>query len=226
MAREAYSLEQLETEIQAFYPGTTTWEVGDKRHQASWSDHNKNANGVYCAKDILSNGGLNLKAFVAWVVANPHPNLRYVIHDHKIYQRKNGFRAEDYNGVAAHETWVHVSVGNGPDGRSTEGYDNRTSWGIGNLGKNVKPVRPSAPPKEGWTDRLVKDLRTLKRNMEGYDVKVAQACLNLHGANLKEDGKFGPNTGRETRDFQRAKGLTVDEQIGKNTWTVLLRGKK
>jgi hypothetical protein len=226
MTREAYSLEQLETELQEFYPGTTTWEVGDKRHQSTWSDHNANSRGVYCAKDILSDGGLPLAAFVAWITANPHPNLRYVIYNRKIYQRKNGFKPQDYNGINAHEHHVHVSVGNGPDGRSTEDYDNRTQWGISYLGKNVKPVKPSRPVTQGWTDKLVNDLRTLKRNMEGYDVKCAQALLNLHGANLKEDGKFGPNTGRETRDFQRAKGLTVDEKIGKNTWSMLLRGKR
>jgi putative peptidoglycan binding protein len=224
MAREAYSLQQLETELQEFYPGTTTWEVGDKRHQASYSDHNENSKGVYCAKDVLPNGGLNLRAFVMWITANPHPNLRYVIFDHKIYERRNHFQPRDYNGTAAHETWVHVSVGNGPDGRSTEGYDSRATWGISYLGKNVKPVKPSKPVSKGWTDKLMSDLPTLKRGAKSPLVGRMQALLNTYGAGLKEDDDFGPATGRELRDFQRDKDLTVDEHCGKNTWSKLVKG--
>lgn len=224
MTREAYSLRQLEREMQEFYPGTTTWEVGDKSHQSGWSDHNANTDGVYCAKDILSDGGLPLAAFVAWITANPHPCLRYVIFNRKIYQRKNGFRAEDYHGVNAHATHVHISVGNGPDGRSTSNYDNQTLWGLTFLGKNVKPSKPSKPTSNGWTDKLMSDLPTLKRGSKGAAVKRAQALLNTYGANLKEDGVFGANTGRETRDFQRDKGLTVDENIGRNTWSKLVKG--
>lgn len=224
MAREAYSLAQLETELQEFYPGTTTWEVGDKQHQASYSDHNANAKGVYCAKDILSDGGLPLAAFVAWITANPHPNLRYVIYMRKIYHRRDNFAAKDYNGVNAHEKHVHVSVGNGPDGRSTSDYDSRASWGVSHLGKNVKPTKPSKPISEGWTEKLMKDLPTLKRNSKGPAVKRWQALLNTRGAGLKEDGAFGTNTGRETRDFQREAGLTVDEKVGKNTWSKMLVG--
>lgn len=224
MAREAYSLQQLETELQEFYPDTTTWEVGDKRHQASYSDHNENKYGVYCAKDILSDGGLPLAAFVAWITANPHPNLRYVIYDRKIYHRRDNFEAKEYNGVNAHEKHVHVSVGNGPDGRSTSDYDSRASWGVSYLGKNVKPVKPSKPVSKGWTDKLMSDLPTLKRGSKGPIVGRAQALLNTYGAGLKEDDDFGPATGREVRDFQRVHDLTVDEKIGKYTWSRLLKG--
>lgn len=222
MAREAYSLQQLETELQEFYPGTTTWEEGDKSHKATWSDHNKNAAGVYCAKDILSDGGLPLAAFVAWITANPHPCLRYVIYKDKIYHRRDNFDAKEYTG--SYHSHVHVSVGNGPDGRSTSDYDVRSSWGVSYLGKNVKPVKPSKPVSKGWTDKLMSDLPLLKRNSKGPAVERWQALLNTRGANLKEDGFFGPNTGRDTRDFQRDHGLTVDEKVGKNTWSKMLVG--
>lgn len=225
MAREAYSLEQLETELQEFYPGTTTWEVGDKAHQSTWSDHNKNKAGVYCAKDILGNGGLPLGAFVAWITANPHPNLRYVIYKRKIYHRRDNFAAKDYNGINAHEHHVHVSVGNGPDGRSTSDYDSRASWGVSYLGKNVKPTKPSKPVSKGWTEKLMNDLPELRRNSKGPAVKNWQALLNTEGAGLKEDGVFGASTGRETRDYQRRNDLTVDEIVGKKTWSRKLVGK-
>lgn len=222
MAREAYSLQQLENELQECYPGTTTWEKGDKSHQATWSDHNANKYGVYCAKDILSNGGLPLGAFVAWITANPHPNLRYVIYKDKIYERSNGFDPEDYTGD--YHKHVHVSVGNGPDGRSTSDYDNRTLWGVTYLGKNVKPTKPSRPTTKGWTDKLMADLPTLKRNSKGPAVKRWQALLNTKGANLKEDGDFGRATGLATRNFQHDNGLNVDEFVGQKTWTKMLVG--
>lgn len=224
MAREAYSLQQLETELQEFYPGTTTWELGDKRHQDTYSDHNPNSKDVICAKDILHDGGLPLAAFVAWITANPHPNLRYVIYNRKIYHRRDNFASKDYNGVNAHEKHVHVSVGNGPDGRSTSGYDDRTTWGVSYLGKNVRPTKPSRPATEGWTDKLMADLPELKRNSKGKYVKRAQALLNTRGYNLREDGEFGKLTGVATRDFQHDNGLTVDEVIGKKTWTKLVSG--
>jgi hypothetical protein len=159
-----------------------------------------------------------------WITANPHPNLRYVIYDRKIYHRRNGFEPQDYDGINAHESHVHVSVGNGPDGRSTGDYDSRASWGISYLGKNVKPVKPSKPVSKEWTDKLMADLPTLKRGAKSPLVGRMQALLNTYGAGLKEDDDFGPTTGRELRDFQRAKDLTVDEHCGKNTWSRLLKG--
>src|SRR5688572_14407214 len=96
--REAKSLKTLESEIQAGYPGTTTWEIGDKAHRDTWSDHNPNASDVVCGKDVLGDHGMNLQAFTDHLIAYPHPNLRYVIFNRKIYQRKNGFKAEPYSG--------------------------------------------------------------------------------------------------------------------------------
>jgi hypothetical protein len=223
MAREAYSLRQLETEIQEFYPGTTTWEKGDANHQASFSDHNENKAGVYCAKDILDNGGMNLAEFVRWLTANPHPNLRYVIYKDKIYHRRDNFEPKEYTGK--YHKHVHVSVGNGPDGRSTSGYDNRASWGIANLGKNPTPVKPSKPTTQGWTDKLMAELPEVSRNTTGRYVNVVQALLNISGAGLAEDGKFGDHTERETKEYQRKHGLTPDGVVGKRTWPVLIKGK-
>lgn len=221
MAREAYSLQQLEREIQKGFPGTTTWEVGDKAHQNTWSDHNPNTDGVICAKDVLGDGGLNLRAFVNALIERPHPNLRYVIYKRKIYQRSNGFEPKDYNGVNAHLNHVHVSVGNGPDGRSTSNYDNSTLWGIATTPTTPKPKPPATT---GWTDKLMAELPTLKEGAKGAPTERAQALLNAWGAQLKEDGIFGPVTKKTTKNFQKAKKLTQDGIIGRHTWTRLVKG--
>lgn len=224
--RLARSLQQLESEIKSRYPGTTVWDIGDTSHQSGYSDHNPNAAGVVCAIDVKGDGGMGLAGFVAHLLAFPHPNLRYVIHNRKIYQRKNGFAAQDYFGVNAHKDHVHVSVGTGPDGRSTGGYDNSSSWGLANLGA-PKPTVPTTPstPSTDWTKELIMSLPTLRRGSDGSAVKRLQGLLHAAGQRDSAiDGDFGPGTERAVKDFQRAKGLSVDGIVGPKTWTRLVKG--
>lgn len=225
MAREAKSLQVLESEIQEHFPGTTTWEKGDSAHQATWSDHNENAAGVYCAKDVLSDDGLNLQAFTDHLIANPHPNLRYVIFNRKIYQRKNGFEAQPYNGVNKHKTHVHVSVGSGPDGRSTSGYDSTAPWGIGALkgkpSQPSKPVEPSQPSTE-TTENLEDNMPTLKRGAKGRNVRILQGLLVAWGFKVSIDGIFGTQTEKQARAFQAKYAKPIDGVVGSVTWRELL----
>lgn len=222
--REAKSLQVLEAEIQEYYPGTTTWEIGDASHQEGWSDHNPNDANAVCAKDVKSDGGLNLQAFTNHLIANPHPNLRYVIFNRKIYQRKNGFAEQDYNGVNAHKTHVHVSVGNGPDGRSTSGYDGTASWEIGALkGKPSKPSKPTEPSKPSTrTTNLEGNMPKLKRGSKGRAVKMLQALLGVWGFKVFVDGIFGKQTEDAVRSFQAKYAKPVDGIVFTVTWNKLL----
>lgn len=219
--REARSLQTLEDELQEHYPGTTTWEIGDKAHQNTWSDHNPNGSNVVCAKDILGNAGLDLRELCAHLVANPHPNLRYVIFDHKIYHRSNDFEPEDYAGKSGHETHLHASVGNGPDGRSITGYDNTVSWGIHRLkGKPSQPTQPSKPST--GTGKLGSKMPTVKRGNKGTTVRRLQALLTANGYKTSIDGIFGPQTDRVLRAFQSKYAKPVDGIAGPITWNALL----
>lgn len=220
--REAKSLQTLEAEIQEHFPGTTTWEIGDEDHQDDWSDHNPNDKNVVCGKDVLSDDGLNLQAFVDHLITNPHPNLRYVIFNRKIYQRKNGFKAQPYNGKNAHKTHVHVSVGNGPDGRSTSGYDSTAPWGIGALkGKPSKPTTPSKPST--GTGKLGDKMPTLKRGIKNKAaVRRLQALLTANGYKTSIDGIFGSQTERQLRAYQGKHAKPVDGIAGPITWNALL----
>lgn len=65
-------------------------------------------------------------------------------------------------------------------------------------------------------------LPTIRGGNSGQDVKDAQHLLNMAGAKLTEDGIFGANTSKETRNFQSAKGLIADGIIGDKTWKALL----
>lgn len=62
---------------------------------------------------------------------------------------------------------------------------------------------------------------TLRMFDRGEGVKLLQIRLNLHGADLVEDGSFGRNTDKAVREFQLRKDLIVDGIVGPKTWEKL-----
>lgn len=66
-------------------------------------------------------------------------------------------------------------------------------------------------------------IRELRHGMEGYDVKLAQAALQCWGYSIVVTGIFGKEMDEKVRDFQAAKGCTVDGEIGEETWRELLK---
>jgi hypothetical protein len=219
--RLAKSLDVLRDEIESKYPGTTIWSIGDQAHQSGYSDHNPTSKGVVCAIDVRGNAGLSLPAFVKHLITNPHPNLRYVIHARKIYERKNGFAAREYNGSNAHAEHAHVSVGNGPDGRSTSGYDNTSTWGIADIGEHSEPVKPSKPSTE-TSHKLGDKMPTLQRGSKGTDVRRLQALLVANGYKVSIDGIFGSQTEKVLKSYQAKHARPADAIAGKVTWNALL----
>lgn len=196
--RLAKSLIVLTSELEHAYPDTIVWDIGDKDHQDSWSDHNPNVCcDVVCAVDVVDDSDIDLPKFVAHLLANPHPNLRYVIFNRKIYQRKNGWRAEDYNGKNAHKTHAHVSVGNGPDGRSTNGYDDISSWDIGTNGNNMGD-----------------DMIGLKQGDKGEQVKALQGLLTRSGFSPgAHDGDYGSKTAAAVLAMRKSQGSSATDGI-------------
>lgn len=133
--RLARSLETLRDEIRSVYPGTTVWTIGDQSHASGWSDHNPTSSGVVCAIDVLGDKGLSLAEFAEHLKKTNHRAVKYVIFNRRIWSKalnSQGWRR--YSGSNPHTTHVHVSVGVGPDGRSTGPYDDTTPWGIRGTG--------------------------------------------------------------------------------------------
>lgn len=157
--RLARSLETLRDEIRALYPGTTVWTIGDAAHQKGASDHNPNAAGVVCAIDVLADGGLDLGWFAEQVRTSNHPALKYVIYNRRIASKGGGWRP--YYGSNPHTTHVHVSVGVGPDGRSTGPYDNTSPWGVAGQAAGGDPL---IGLKKGDQGEAVKALQVILRN--------------------------------------------------------------
>lgn len=63
----------------------------------------------------------------------------------------------------------------------------------------------------------------LRQGSVRVEVKLLQWTLNQYGLKTVVDGSFGPETKKNVRQYQAAKGLKVDGIVGKNTWTVLYR---
>lgn len=57
---------------------------------------------------------------------------------------------------------------------------------------------------------------------DSYYVRNLQHYLNLHGANIAEDGSFGTGTDTALRDFQAQNGLGVDGIAGPATKAALV----
>ena len=136
--RLAKSLEKLRSEINTKHKGTTFWTIGDSAHRGTWSDHNPNAAGVVCAADVLGDKGLNLTKFAETIRTSGHPAFKYVIFNRRIAFRGGSW--QPYYGDNPHTTHVHISVGNGPDGRSTGPYDNQSSWKLWSDDVSAKDV--------------------------------------------------------------------------------------
>lgn len=78
------------------------------------------------------------------------------------------------------------------------------------------PAPTTAPSAPSWP--------VLQRGSSGPEVAALQYFLRHHGHDIPADGLFGPVTEQAVRDFQSARGLTVDGLVGGQTWPALVQG--
>lgn len=100
-----------------------------------------------------------------------------------------------------------------PDGRSWVHNDS------GPRGKYWISRKPGAPYQ--YIDTFLPVLRRLLIPLYRFEAEVAQHLMTRCGYEIKIDGKFGPTTDKAVRAFQKAKGLTVDGIVGRQTWVKL-----
>lgn len=230
--RLANSLIELSAEVHALSPKQTIYAIGDSAHQASASDHNPNAAGVVCAIDIMQGNGLDLQAIANHLVAHPHPDAKYVIHNRKIASKSQGWRWRTYTGSDPHTNHIHVSVGVGSDGRSVQPYDDKVSWGLGASPAPTPAPAPSpsptpAPSNDNFTEALVQKLPTIQQGDKGHYVSILEGLLIGHGYPTSGnaatvDGNFGPTVRASVIKLQQARNIPADGVVGPRTWAALL----
>lgn len=76
----------------------------------------------------------------------------------------------------------------------------------------------------GQSTELLTQKPVLRWGSTGPAVNECQRKLNLAGAQLVEDGQFGPATHKAVVRFQSARKLAVDGVVGPNTWAALDAG--
>ena len=83
---------------------------------------------------------------------------------------------------------------------------------------------------ESWEVQLVATLEEVKKGSTGKAVRIWQGALIANERELGTsgqfrdgvDGSFGDITDEQTRAFQEANHLTVDGEVGQQTWTAAL----
>jgi peptidoglycan hydrolase-like protein with peptidoglycan-binding domain len=85
----------------------------------------------------------------------------------------------------------------------------------------LQPAVPSDPRRrEAFYQELPRE-GVLSKGARGLGVEAVQWALTRAGIATGIDGTFGPATERSVREFQAAKGLTVDGLVGPKTWATL-----
>lgn len=97
-------------------------------------------------------------------------------------------------------------------------------------GEEVITPPPAAQetPEESKTETITAEagvisMSTLRSGSRGTQVKVLQWLLDANGHDCgAADGIFGAKTTAAVKAYQKAKGLTADGIVGKNTWSKIL----
>lgn len=102
---------------------------------------------------------------------------------------------------------------------------------LGQVDASTVVTTPAKEPEQATTTSsttaqqasVVINMGALRNGNSGTQVKVLQWLLKENGHDPGTiDGKFGANTLKAVKAYQKAKKLTVDGIVGKNTWAKLL----
>ena len=89
--------------------------------------------------------------------------------------------------------------------------------------KEELSVKPEPEEPDTSIPRKKFQIREIKMEDEGSDVKLAQAAMQCWGYTIVVTGIFGKEMDEKIRNFQAAKGLDPDGVIGSMTWMELLK---
>lgn len=118
-------------------------------------------------------------------------------------------------------------------------YSRLAGFGRPAYGEKATETAPATPPEkfdqepaqssggatagQGGGKTVMIELNTLRNGSNGAQVRTLQRLLNARGYSCGSvDGDFGNKTLAAVKKFQKAKCLTADGIVGKDTWTALL----
>lgn len=130
------------------------------------------------------------------------------------------------NAVMKFQREHHIEPVDGEVGDDTRKVLNEILWKSESteVPKEEAPaVEPEPTEPDTSIPRKKLQIRTIKMEDEGPDVKLAQAALQCWGYTIIVTGIFGKEMDEKIRHFQKAKGLDPDGEIGLSTWKELLR---
>ncbi|TDC63871.1 peptidoglycan-binding protein [Micromonospora sp. KC207] len=192
--RLARSLEVLRAEVNTIAPGrskVSDGTIGDAAHRGGASDHNPNAAGVVCAIDLTHDPahGADMHRIAEHIRTRRHVAAKYVIWNRRIASASSGWAWRTYTGSNPHTKHMHVSVGTGPDGKSTGPYDDTSPWGL----------------STGGIDMFC------KLGDKGPVVEAMQRLLMVagHPPEGGADGDYGPATSRALLAARQEVGTTA-----------------
>lgn len=222
MATLAPSLQVFRAEVNRRWPqrdhASDGW-IGDAAHQDRPSDHNPGARGLVHAFDTDEDldGNTADSGRDAWAIAEGlrvarDARIKYVIYDGRMFSSyaKGVYPAwqwRPYSGVNKHLKHVHLSILS-----TIAAEQNLDPW-------LTRAPNPTAPPK----GTVTVNLRILRRNMTGGDVKSLQLLLRGKAgqAAVVIDGQFGVRTETAVRNVQRQFGLEPNGIVDDKTWGAL-----
>lgn len=127
----------------------------------------------------------------------------------KKFQAANGLEAD---GIVGAKTWAALLKTEQPKPETKP--------------EQTEPEKKPEKPVETTDSACIVDLPVIRQGDNGFPVIAVQTLLGKHNFNVNYiDGDFGPDTLAKVKAFQKAKGLTADGIVGRDTWTKLLTNK-